>query len=112
MSVVCFTQASWISLRLVIMIHDCPALTLELLAQIQASKLIPSWDKQCINGCPYLLTMALERFHTPKEEKPSTLIVYRDDELHLTLPAWFNFYNGRQTTEASRKRTSSSRCTR
>ena len=55
--------------------------------------------------CPYPLTMALERFHTPKEQKHSALIVYRDDGLHFTLPAWFNFYNGRQTIEAGIKET-------
>jgi hypothetical protein len=58
-----------------------------------------AWNEQYINGCPYPLTMALERFHTPKEEKHSALIVYRDDGQHLILPAWFNFYNGRQTIE-------------
>jgi hypothetical protein len=64
-----------------------------------------AWDEQHINGCPYPLTMALERFYTPKEQKHSTLIVYRDDGLHFTLPAWFNFYNGRQTIEAGIKET-------
>ena len=64
-----------------------------------------AWDEQYINGCPYPLTMALERFHTPKEQKHSTLIVYRDDGQHFILPAWFNFYNGRQTIEAGIKET-------
>jgi len=64
-----------------------------------------AWDEQYINGCPYPLTLALERFHTPKKQKHSTLIVYRDDGQHFTLPAWFNFYNGRQTIEAGIKET-------
>jgi hypothetical protein len=64
-----------------------------------------AWDEQYINGCPYPLTLALERFHTPKKQKHSTLIVYRDDGHHFTLPAWFNFYNGRQTIEAGIKET-------
>jgi hypothetical protein len=64
-----------------------------------------AWDEQYINGCPYPLTMALERFHTPKEKKHSALIVYRDDGQQFTLPAWFNFYNGRQTIEAGIKET-------
>ena len=64
-----------------------------------------AWDEQYINGCPYPLTLALERFHTPKKQKHSTLIVYRDDGQQLTLPAWFNFYNGRQTIEAGIKET-------
>jgi hypothetical protein len=64
-----------------------------------------AWDEQYINGCPYPLTLALERFHTPKKQKHSTLIVYRDDGQWFTLPAWFNFYNGRQTIEAGIKET-------
>ena len=62
-------------------------------------------DEQYINGCPYPLTIALERFHTPQGLKHSALIVYRDDGQHLTLPAWFNFYNGRTTIEAGIKET-------
>lgn len=64
-----------------------------------------AWEEQFINGCPYPLTMSLERFHTPKEQKHSALIVYRDDGQQFTLPAWFDFYNGRQTIEAGIKET-------
>jgi hypothetical protein len=64
-----------------------------------------AWDEQYINHCPYPLTMALERFYTPKEKKHSALIVYRDDGQQFTLPAWFYFYNGRQTIEAGIKET-------
>jgi hypothetical protein len=64
-----------------------------------------AWDEQNINHCPYPLTMALERFHTPKDQKHSALIVYRGDGQHFTLPTWFNFYNGRQTIEAGIKET-------
>ena len=64
-----------------------------------------AWEEQYINGCPYPLTVALERFHTPKSQKHSTLIVYRDDGQQFTLPAWFHFYNGRQTIEAGIKET-------
>lgn len=64
-----------------------------------------AWDEQYINHCPYPLTMALERFRTPKDQKHSVLIVYRDDGQHFTLLAWFNFYNGRQTIEAGIKET-------
>lgn len=64
-----------------------------------------AWEEQYINGCPYPLTMALERFHTPEKQKHSALIVYRDDGQQFTLPAWFHFYNGRQTIEAGIKET-------
>jgi hypothetical protein len=62
-----------------------------------------AWDGETISECPYPLTLALERFHTPSGLKHSTLIAYRDDGLRFTLPTWFNFYNGRQIIEAGIK---------
>jgi hypothetical protein len=62
-----------------------------------------AWGEETISECPYPLTLALERFHTPAGLKHSTLIAYRDDGLMLTLPAWFDFYNGRQIIEAGIK---------
>ena len=64
-----------------------------------------AWGEQHISNCPYPLTVALERFHTPDGLKHSTLLAYRDDGQSLTLPAWFDFYNGRQTIEAGIKET-------
>ena len=64
-----------------------------------------AWGEQGISHCPYSLTMALERFHTPDGLKHSALLVYRDDGRMLTLPAWFDFYNGRQIIEAGIKET-------
>jgi hypothetical protein len=62
-----------------------------------------AWDNQFLHHCPYPLNIALERFHTPDGLKHSALIVYRDDGQELTLPSWFNFYNGRQLIEAGIK---------
>jgi len=62
-----------------------------------------AWGEGSISECPYPLTLALERFHTPEGQKHSALIAYRDDGQALTLPAWFNFYNGRQIIEAGIK---------
>jgi len=62
-----------------------------------------AWGKGTMGECPYPLTMALERFHTPQGLKHSTLIAYRDDGLDLTLPGWFDFYNARQIIEAGIK---------
>ena len=59
-----------------------------------------NWENQFLHNCPYPLTMALERFHTPDGLKHSTLIVYRDDGRQKTLSEWFHFYNGRQLIEA------------
>lgn len=59
--------------------------------------------EQRITNCPYPLTVALERFHTPQGQKHSALLTYRDDGQCLTLPVWFDFYNGRQTIEAGIK---------
>jgi len=62
-----------------------------------------AWGNYTIANCPYPLTVALERFHLPEGIKYSSLICYRDDGQMLTLPAWFEFYNGRQTAEAGIK---------
>lgn len=63
------------------------------------------WGEQRISNCPYPLTVALERFHTPDGLKHSALLAYRDGGRCLTLPAWFDFYNARQTIEAGIKET-------
>jgi hypothetical protein len=62
-----------------------------------------AWGEHYITNCPYPLTVALQRFHTPQGLKHSVLIVYRDDGQCLTLSAWFDFYNARQTIEAGIK---------
>ena len=61
--------------------------------------------QQQVAHCPYPLTVALERFHTPNGLKHSALIAYRDTGWPLTLPAWFDFYNARQLIEAGIKET-------
>jgi hypothetical protein len=71
--------------------------------QVGRNAEMTAWGEQSINNCPYPLTVALERFHTPDGLKHSALITYRDDGQTLTLPAWFDFYNGRQTIEAGIK---------
>jgi len=62
-----------------------------------------AWDGYRLHQCPYPLTVALERFQTPKGIKHAALLTYRDDGQMLILPAWFAFYNGRQTIEAGNK---------
>jgi len=59
--------------------------------------------QQQVTNCPYPLTVAVERFHTPEQVKHSALLAYRDDGRELTLRAWFAFYNARQTIEAGIK---------
>jgi hypothetical protein len=63
------------------------------------------FGERYITNCPYPLTVALERFHTPQGLKHSTLIAYRDDGQCLTPSAWFDFYNARQIIEAGIKET-------
>jgi hypothetical protein len=55
------------------------------------------------NGCPYPLTVALERFKTGRQHKYATLIQYRDEGQFPTLPVWFHHSNERQTIEAGNK---------
>jgi hypothetical protein len=62
-----------------------------------------AWDDYFLHGCPYPLTVALERFKTGRQYKHATLIHYRDDGQFPTLPDWFSHYNERQTIEAGNK---------
>jgi hypothetical protein len=62
-----------------------------------------AWDDYFMHGCPYPLTVALERFKTGRQYKYATLIHYRDDGQFPTLLVWFSHYNERQTIEAGNK---------
>ena len=63
------------------------------------------WTNYTIHTCPYLLTVALERFSTPRGHLHAVLI--RNQETPQTpcpdLTAWFQAYNARQTIEAGNK---------
>jgi hypothetical protein len=63
------------------------------------------WTNYPMRNCPYPLTVALERFHTPQGLKYSVLV--RDQATPTTpcpdLREWFASYNGRQTSEAGIK---------
>ena len=62
-----------------------------------------AWGNYLLHGCPFPLTVALERFKVGRTYKYATLIHYRDDGVCPTLPAWFQHYNERQTIEAGNK---------
>jgi hypothetical protein len=62
-----------------------------------------AWGDYYLHGCPFPLTVALERFKVGQVYKYATLIQYRDDGIFPTLPAWFQHYNARQTIEAGNK---------
>jgi len=62
-----------------------------------------AWDNYSLHGCPYPLTVALERFKVKDAYHYAALIHYREDGIFPTLPAWFQHYNERQTIEAGNK---------
>lgn len=62
-----------------------------------------AWGDYYLHGCPFPLTVALERFKVGQEFKYATLLHYRDDGVFPTLPTWFQHYNERQTIEAGNK---------
>jgi len=62
-----------------------------------------AWGDYSLHGCPFPLTVALERFKVGQEYKYATLLHYRDDGVFPTLPVWFQHYNERQTIEAGNK---------
>jgi len=61
------------------------------------------WKNKHIAHCPYPLDIALERFHTGSKLRHAALLHYGDDAVTQDLPAWFTFYNARQTIEAGIK---------
>ncbi len=64
-----------------------------------------AWTSYYIHGCPYPLSVGLERFHTPKKTLHAVLVRYQEraDASCPDLKAWFHDYNGRQTIEAGNK---------
>ncbi len=62
-----------------------------------------AWQETQLNGCPYPLDVALERFHTGKTVRHSALLHFGNDTVTNDLSAWFAHYNGRQTIEAGIK---------
>lgn len=63
------------------------------------------WTNYYIRTCPYPVTVALERFHTPQGLKYSVLLRSQDDPTAPCpdLREWFSSYNARQTIEAGNK---------
>jgi hypothetical protein len=61
------------------------------------------WKDKCIAHCSYPLDVALQRFHTGSKLRHAALLHYGDDAVTEDLPAWFTFYNARQTIEAGIK---------
>jgi len=62
-----------------------------------------AWPAQTLPGCPYPVDVALERFYTGKTLRYGVLLHFGGDTVTADLPAWFVFYNGRQTIEAGIK---------
>jgi hypothetical protein len=62
-----------------------------------------AWSELTLDFCPYPLDVGLERFYTGQEERYATLLHYGQETVTADLPAWFAFYNRRQTIEAGVK---------
>ena len=62
-----------------------------------------AWPTQTLKSCPYPVDLALQRFHTGQTLRHGVLLHFGNDTVTADLPAWFDFYNGRQTIEAGIK---------
>lgn len=62
-----------------------------------------AWPNQHLKGGPYPVDIALERFHTGKTLRYGVLLHFGTDRATADLPAWFAYYNARQTIEAGIK---------
>jgi hypothetical protein len=63
-----------------------------------------AWKAVSLEDFPYPLDIAQERFWTvPGEVRLSGLLHFGSEDVTTNLPAWFHYYNGRQTIEAANK---------
>ena len=62
-----------------------------------------AWRNERFPDFPYPVDVALERFHTGKTIRHSTLLHFGHDPVTTDLPGWFHRYNARQTIEAGIK---------
>lgn len=62
-----------------------------------------AWKNERFPDFPYPVDVALERFHTGKTVRHSTLLHFGNDPVTTNLPGWFHRYNARQTIEAGIK---------
>ena len=62
-----------------------------------------AWKAEVLHDFPYPLDVALERFWVGDKQKHATLLHFGTDPVTTDLPAWFEYYNARQTIEAGIK---------
>lgn len=71
--------------------------------RVGANAELVAWPDLALKNCPYPLDVALERFHTGKTLKHSTLFHFGTDPVTQNLAGWFQQYNRRQVIEAGIK---------
>ena len=71
--------------------------------RVGANAEMVAWPEQRLKGGPYPVDIALERFYTGKTLRYGVLLHFGVDRVTADLPAWFAYYNARQTVEAGIK---------
>ena len=71
--------------------------------RVGANAEMVTWPEQRLKGGPYPVDIALERFYTGKTLRYGVLLHFGADQVTADLPAWFAYYNARQTVEAGIK---------
>lgn len=62
-----------------------------------------AWSAVAIEGFPYPLDLGIERFWVGQTNKLSGMLHFGADPVTQDLPAWFHYYNARQTIEAANR---------
>ena len=62
-----------------------------------------AWKAVSLDGFPYRLDIGIERFWVGQASKLSGMLHFGVDQVTQDLPAWFHYYNGRQTIEAANR---------
>ena len=71
--------------------------------RVGANAEVVVWHDLALQGSPYPVDVALERFYTGQTLKHSALLHYGGDAVTANPTAWFEHYNQRQTIEAGIK---------
>ena len=62
-----------------------------------------AWKALPLKDFPYPLDVGLERFYTGQTQRYASLVHFGEQPVTQDLPAWFHWYNARQTIEAGIK---------
>lgn len=90
--------SNWLTARLKRRVNPKTAWT-----QVGENAEMVAWKALPLKDFPYPLDVGLERFYTGQTQRYAGLVHFGEQPVTQDLPAWFHWYNARQTIEAGIK---------